>query len=192
MANAGTNRPSLKTEAQKEALRRNPDYIKYIQNLVSANYFKGEIEGSTLWNNLENKAATTFVTVRREEFGFTFGTPQSVLTSCPSDATRQSFAALVIAAVSQTANIPPTFTHSREDSDEWLYIDAENFDNMLEKSMGTFKDRTKQTSDDMDANNELQEDHVANTQASKLQNLAAKVEEFVEGEGDLEGAIFKE
>jgi len=36
------------------------------------------------------------------------------------------------------------------------------------------------------------EDRIAAEQASKLQNLAAKVEEFVEGEGDLEGATFEE
>jgi hypothetical protein len=57
----------FQTEARKDALRRNPDYVKYIQNLTSAGYFKAELEGSQLWNILEDKAAAIFVDVRREE-----------------------------------------------------------------------------------------------------------------------------
>lgn len=58
----------LKVEAKKDALRRNPEYIKYIQNLVSADYFKGEIEGSALWKTYESRAADIFVETRREEY----------------------------------------------------------------------------------------------------------------------------
>jgi hypothetical protein len=54
-------------EATKDALRNNPEYITYIETLVSANYFQGEVEGSELWKGLENKAASTFVEVRRSE-----------------------------------------------------------------------------------------------------------------------------
>jgi hypothetical protein len=36
------------------------------------------------------------------------------------------------------------------------------------------------------------EDRVASEQASRLKNLATKVEAFVEGKGDLEGATFDE
>ena len=58
---------SNQVEATKDALRNNPEYITYIENLVSANYFQGEVEGSELWKALENKAASTFVEVRRSE-----------------------------------------------------------------------------------------------------------------------------
>lgn len=37
-----------------------------------------------------------------------------------------------------------------------------------------------------------QEDQLAQEQATRLRDLAQKVEEFVEGKGDLEGAIFSE
>ena len=59
-------------EARKDTLHRNPEYIKYIENLVSAGYFRGEIEGSQQWNMFEDKAAATFVEVRRAEYGATF------------------------------------------------------------------------------------------------------------------------
>ena len=37
-----------------------------------------------------------------------------------------------------------------------------------------------------------QEDQMAQEQAARLRNLAQKVGDFVEGKGDLEGAIFSE
>lgn len=54
-------------EARKDALRRDPEYAKYIENLASADYFKGEVAGSALWSILESKAADIFIDVRREE-----------------------------------------------------------------------------------------------------------------------------
>ena len=58
----------LQTATRREALRRIPDYVKYIQNLVSTGYFRGEIEGSHLWNELEYKAVDAFIEARREEY----------------------------------------------------------------------------------------------------------------------------
>jgi hypothetical protein len=34
---------------------------------MSADYFRGEVEGSQLWNTLEDKAAATFLDTQREE-----------------------------------------------------------------------------------------------------------------------------
>jgi hypothetical protein len=48
-------------------LRRNPDYNKYIDSLKTAGYFKGEIEGSELWNKLDNRAASVFIESRQDE-----------------------------------------------------------------------------------------------------------------------------
>jgi hypothetical protein len=55
-------------EALKDALRRSPDYKAYLTRLVTAGYFRDEVEGSQLWNELENKAANVYVEVRREEY----------------------------------------------------------------------------------------------------------------------------
>jgi hypothetical protein len=56
------------SSAKKDALRRDPNYAKYIHHLVSAGYFKGELEGSQLWNALEDKAVTAFIDAHREEY----------------------------------------------------------------------------------------------------------------------------
>lgn len=54
--------------------------------------------------------------------------------------------------------------------------------------------QTHEKPDDMDVDDpkDDSEEHLASEQASRLKDLAAKVEGFVEGEGDLEGARFVE
>jgi hypothetical protein len=61
----------------------------------------------------------------------------------------------------------PTSPVQEEDNDDWLTIDGQEFDKSLE-------------------------DKLVSEQAKKLKDLATKVENFVEGEGDMEGARFEE
>ncbi|KAL5495628.1 hypothetical protein ACEPAI_1091 [Sanghuangporus weigelae] len=166
------------TEARKDALRRNTEYVEYIQKLKSNGYFRGELEGSLLWNELEDRAAEVFVNSRRDE-----------------NATRPSFAILVNNAIAQ-AGENPTLPDLEEDPDDWMNIDAENFDQKLED---TLRSKTKGTSENTDAMEvdqtasvEEQENRVAQAQADKLKGLASKIEKFVEDEGTLEGALFED
>ena len=82
-----------------------------------------------------------------------------------------------------------------EDNDDWLTIDGQEFDKGLEASLAGATSNTK-NSDAMDVDplneTESPEDKLASEQAMKLKDLATKVEIFVEGEGDLEGARFEE
>ncbi|EDR15436.1 uncharacterized protein LACBIDRAFT_301759 [Laccaria bicolor S238N-H82] len=158
-------------EAAKDALRRTPEYQKFLQNLVSANYFKGEVEGSELWRELENKAAITFVEVRQTD-----------------NATRQSFASQVDAAASET--ISPSTSNQTEDDDEWLNLDSEDFEQMLQSTVPPAKNRAPNAMEIDTA--ETAEDRTTLEQADRLKELATKVEDFVEGEGDLEGARFED
>lgn len=157
-------------EARKEALRRSSDYKAYITNLVSAGYFRGEAEDSQLWNELENKAADAFIQVRQED-----------------DATRPSFAALFNSALSTAPEYLTEMPDETEDSDDWMNVDAAGFDDMLERT----RSQPQSQAMDVDAGDEAEE-RVAKEQASKLQDLAAKVQNFVEGEGDVEGARFED
>ena len=81
-----------------------------------------------------------------------------------------------------------------EDPDDWLNVDADDFDAMLEKAAGgAHKGKGKEKATTMDVDDtETDEDRLAKAQAEKLRDLAKKVEEFVEGEGDVEGARFAE
>ncbi|THV06071.1 SGT1-domain-containing protein [Dendrothele bispora CBS 962.96] len=154
-------------EAEKDALRRNPDYQTYIHNLVSATYFRGETEGSQLWQELENKAVRAFVTARTDD-----------------SSARPSFASLVNSAISRASFL--STVEMEEDNDDWLTIDAENFDAMLQQSG---PNRTAKIGDSNGMDVDI-EGSVAEKQTSNLRDLASKVEEFIEGEGDIEGARF--
>jgi len=106
----------------------------------------------------------------------------------------------VNAALSQVGDNPVIPTAQDEDPDDWLDVNAEDFDSMLEKNFGTKAAKgaeTKASSDVMDVDStdptkdtKTLEDQVAEQQATRLKNLAQKVEEFVEGEGDIDGARF--
>ncbi|KAG6869161.1 hypothetical protein C0993_012260 [Termitomyces sp. T159_Od127] len=167
---AGTAASSTESsaEAKKDALRRNPEYNKYVQTLRSVNYFRGEIEGSELWRSLEDRAANMFIEIRKED-----------------DARRPSFASQVNAAL-----LHPTTTSTlqvEEDADDWLQIDSQHFETMLGS-----KDSVQSGPMDVDTPEEGSGDRAASEQAVKLKELATKVENFIEGEGGLEGAMFEE
>ncbi|KAI5124417.1 hypothetical protein M0805_008301 [Coniferiporia weirii] len=165
-------------EARKEALRRNPEYNEYIKKLTLTGYFKNEIEDSKLWNQLEDKAVDVFISSQHDD-----------------DASRPSFAILVNNAIAQAGD-NPTLPDLEEESDEWMNVDAENFDEKLAATARSapVKAKTPGGEDTMDVDHltkrEDEESHLAQGQADKLQGLAKKIEKFVEGEGTLEGAVF--
>ena len=115
----------------------------------------------------------------------------SPLTDPLSDASRPSFASAIQAALAQYTD-ERGLPQEEEDSDDWLNVDAADFDAMLEKTMGGGKGKEK-AADAMEVDDpEDDEDRVAKAQAARLHDLAKKVEEFVEGKGDVEGARFAE
>ena len=77
-------------------------------------------------------------------------------------------------------------TCPEEEPDNWLDIDADDYDSLLQ----TMAPGQSTGVDTMDV--DQKEEQVAQEQASKLKSLAKKVEEFVEGEGDLGGALLEE
>lgn len=75
-----------------------------------------------------------------------------------------------------------------EDSDDWMNVDVANFDDMLERT----RSQPQVQAMDIDSSGDGAEEKVAKEQASRLQDLATKVQKFVEDEGDVEGARFDE
>ncbi|KXN83606.1 hypothetical protein AN958_01171 [Leucoagaricus sp. SymC.cos] len=161
-----------KVEANKDALRRNAEYIEYIQNLISAGYFKGEKEGSQLWNDLETRAANAFIDIR-------------------SSSQRSSFAKQVELAVLEARSIGDPGLQE-EDDESWLTIDARDLESKLEKTLGQTTKPRLDDAMDIDPPAISEEDRMASEQASRLKDLASKVGQFVEGEGDIEGARFED
>lgn len=79
-----------------------------------------------------------------------------------------------------------------EDDDSWLTIDAQDFDQGLEAALFGNGNKPDGMDVDLPSETESPEDKIASEQAKRLKDLATKVENFVEGEGDLEGARFEE
>ncbi|KAF6766232.1 SGT1 protein-domain-containing protein [Ephemerocybe angulata] len=166
---------SASAEATKDALRNNQEYITYIENLVSAGYFQGEVEGSERWKSLENKAAETFIAVRLMLLD-------------------HHFARQVDSAIARVPDLPPQ-DDLVEDDDSWLNIDEADFESMMEKAGASKEPKRKDAGERMNVDNApdtAMEDEMASRQADRLKDLASKVEEFVEGEGDIEGARFED
>jgi len=49
-------------------LRRDSEYVGYIERLKSGGYFGSEVPESDMWKTLENKAASAYINSRREEY----------------------------------------------------------------------------------------------------------------------------
>ncbi|TDL28785.1 SGT1-domain-containing protein [Rickenella mellea] len=148
-------------DARKDALQRSPEYSKYINDLSRSGYFKGEVQGSKIWKELEEKAMSTYVDIRKKD-----------------DSTRASFALSVNKAISRTARMSYESPGDDEDSDDWLNVDPETF----ESRAGDHSHEAMVI--------DHEGDPIAEAQAKNLSSLAEKVNKFVEGEGSMEGALF--
>lgn len=98
----------------------------------------------------------------------------------PSESSRPSFSTLFNSALARASDVLIE-SDELEDSDEWMKLDASSFDEVLEgKNI-------------MDVDSEGgEENRFVREQSDKLHGLAAKIEQFVQGQGDLEGARFEE
>ncbi|CAE6425535.1 hypothetical protein ACGC1H_004786 [Rhizoctonia solani] len=151
-------------DARMDALRRDEGYNTYIQRLANAGYFGTELAGSQLYKEREHAAADKYVEFRSN-----------------SDSSRSSFAAQVEEAIKLSSEHLLS-SPGEEDSTEWLQIDESTFDGMLKQKFGR-KDAGQLVEEDEEYTQE---------QATRLQELAKKVEGFVEGRGELEGARFED
>lgn len=100
---------------------------------------------------------------------------------------------MLTTAISLSSGPLITSTEDEEDTDDWLNVDVQYFDDILEKTMGASRNKVQSAMDvDQPKDARTEEDSIANEQASRLKDFAAKVENFVEGQGDIEGAKFEE
>ena len=108
---------------------------------------------------------------------------------CSTTSQRVSFAFLVDSAIESASSAPmstiQTSQSSSEDSDSWLEVAPDELDGMMMRASG--RDAPAANGDAEQRPAELGEKH-----GEALQDLAKKVEQFVGGQGDLEGARFEE
>ena len=96
------------------------------------------------------------------------------------------------AAIAKADDIGPS--QDVEDADDWLTVSAEDFDSVLQEKMRL--NAVPNTGHGMDIDHsprsEDGEDDLSKAQVTKLRDLAHKVDAFVSGKGDVEGAMFEE
>ena len=107
-----------------------------------------------------------------------------------SDAIRSSFADEVNAALSSAPSQQSTWDEG-EDPDDWLEITQRDLEKSLNAYMSTEPHNSAYATQDTSMG-EAEEDGAATEQAARLKRLAEKVDAFVEGKGDLSGAMFEE
>lgn len=96
------------------------------------------------------------------------------------------------AAIAKADDLGPS--QDVEDADDWLTVSAEDFDSVLQEKMRL--NVVPNTDHGMDVDHsprpEDEEDDFSQTRVTKLRDLAHKVDAFVSGKGDVEGAMFEE
>lgn len=109
-----------------------------------------------------------------------------------SGASRPSFASQVNAAIARADDLGPSL--DVEDDDDWLTVSAEDFDSAWQEKMrlNDAPSTSREKNVDHSPQSENGEDGVTKAQVAKLRDLAGKVDAFVTGDGDIEGAMFEE
>lgn len=163
----GQNQSTHKEDvATAQTLKNDPHYQQYITRLREMGFFN--TANSEQLERLEIQCMADYV--RDTSSG---------------ESARLSFRRQVDAAIERiqsrmNAGEKMSFLDEEEDPDQWL-SDAEHvFEDMISKQATIDSNETLATD----------EDTLASKQATHLRQLANEVEKFVEGEGDVEGALF--
>ena len=155
-------------------------YLKYLVALERAGYFQGEVPGSKLYTNLENKAKDYWSRLSKKK-----------------EATGAKGFADICDGIVTEANRGQTILAERElseDSDDWLNIDQAKLEDMLNAreakptQVQEIEGEDPHTTVNENLDDSDEDERLANEQAQKLQSMADKFENFVQGEGAIEGA----
>ena len=151
------------------------DYSQFLESLAKLGYFGDEMQGSARWQELEQDAKAQWTKLAS----------QSGPTDAQEDDPHANLSERIDALLSQTAtspdepiSVPPESSAVRiaslEDNEDWMNIDIDDLDAQLEARVGGGKS----------------EQDYEERALSQLQNLATKMEGFLQGEGDERGATF--
>lgn len=151
-----------------------PAYQSYIDNLKHAGFFGHEMDGSQAFKIREEEARRAWITLRQEA--------EEEEKSRASASRRTTFAESVDQAVTAGQDIPIETLSAPidyfEDSEQWLQVAPQELDFLLQRASAA--QQGTQTDDTMDDS------------ARVLSEMAQKVEKFVKGQGDLQGAQFED
>ncbi|TYJ51770.1 hypothetical protein B9479_007642 [Cryptococcus floricola] len=161
---------SSRTGAQaSNEVTQGPEYQTFLADLKRSGWFGEELEGSQKWKEREEEARKGYAEVKSADVA----------------SQRPSFAYLVDNAVSSSTLSSEDLTASvdtPEDDDKWLEVSPDELDGLMLRASG--QDGTKGAP----GNEERME--VGEEHGQMLGDLAKKVQDFVGGQGDMQGARF--
>lgn len=156
---------------------QNQAYLKYMVALTESGYFQGETAGSSLYNQLEARAKTYWEEMQDDRAAKGYNLAEKI------DELAESTARMTL----------PASESLKEDADSWLYIDESRLEEMLQGKPDRVASGNEAASENPSSISvEEREEKMAQEQAQRLQGMAEKFSSFLEGEGDLEGAMFED
>ncbi|GAA6008559.1 hypothetical protein JCM11491_003348 [Sporobolomyces phaffii] len=184
----------------------NPEYQKMLNNLKGKGFFEGVgLEGSNEWNEREQSARRAWVQSRSNSPTLSFA--QRVDEAAARARARTS-------PLSNRIESPATLTEEKvrqlglEDSEAWLEIDQAGLEEILRSREGggnSFEEEGFSSDDDNEDDEDVEgegtgkksktreerDEERRNRRAAKqLEDMAGKVEDFVQGRGTVQGAVF--
>ncbi|BGP22074.1 SGT1 family protein [Rhodotorula toruloides] len=181
-------------------------YRAYLKSLAEKGFFEGEVEGSEKWREKEAVAREGWIKAKYNEPTLSFAQRVDDAISRArswSNPMHNRIANPVFLTDKQAAAL--------EDSEEWLSLDEQGLEDILHarqgKGGGLLGDSDLEDSSDDEDNEEgmegveggkqgakskqeKEEERKARKVAKKLEQMAGKVENFVEGRGAASGALF--
>ncbi|KAI5479487.1 SGT1 family protein [Pseudohyphozyma bogoriensis] len=194
---------SAENGAEFEQWVPTPEYKAFISKLSSKGFFEGEVEGSLKWQEREAMARRSWK--ERERKSDEEGRESTMSFAQRVDlAIAAALAATPLLPTRIVTQLPQAELKGLEDTEEWLTLNEDEFEEILKRS-GPGEEGLEEFSDDDEDDEDNDEDMEGveggekkgvrmgsreERMAKRLEEMAGKVEDFVEGRGGVEGAEF--
>ncbi|GAA5826266.1 hypothetical protein JCM11251_007231 [Rhodosporidiobolus azoricus] len=199
------------SSSSDSATSSDPAYKSFLTSLTAKGFFEGEVEGSEKWKRLEEGATQGWEKAKQGE------RPTLSFAQRVDDAIARARSAtappLSDRLTRPASNLAASDLQKLEDSEEWMALDEQGLEELLASreggrgkgGFGGLGDSDLEDSSDegegedesagggevgAGAEGSKEEQKRAKKAAKRLEDMAARVEEFVEGRGAVQGAVF--
>ncbi|BGP13187.1 hypothetical protein JCM10213_000233 [Rhodosporidiobolus nylandii] len=192
-------RQSASAPSTYEEQQKDPAYRAFLASLADKGFFEGEVEGSEKWRVKEEQAREGWEQARgkRPTLSFAQRVDDSIALArsrpspLPTRITDPSILSLPPAELAQCG---------LEDPEDWMALDEQGLEDLLAQRGGTSSSKPGGQLGDSDLEDSDEEEGMegvegeegrrAQRAARRLEEMAGKVEEFVQGRGAVQGALF--
>ncbi|TKY90584.1 hypothetical protein EX895_000582 [Sporisorium graminicola] len=149
-----------------------------IRSLNKLGYFRGEVEGSATWKQLETEAVTHYLDASSSQGENSKANARNPLLCDTVDRVLQASGSNVPMATTLPPDASAALSKSAEDDDSWLQLGADDVESILQSKAGR-SDGTARTNNEQDA-------------FERLGAFNSKMEDFIKTKSDVRGAVFED